>query len=212
MIFKDRIEAAMLLADELENYKGTNAIILAIPRGGVPMGYIIAKQLHLPLQVVLSKKIGHPLHKEFAIGAVTLKSQVLSDAAAEVSPSYIDEETKKIRALLSKRYTDYYGKKTPLLLKDKILIIVDDGIATGNTIISTIKMLSEEHPKKIVVAIPVSSQSALQKLKNTPFIDDVVCLSTPINFRAVGQFYQNFDQVDDAEVKTLLNKVSANTN
>jgi predicted phosphoribosyltransferase len=211
-MFKDRIEAAMLLADKLESYRGKNSIILAIPRGGVPMGYIIAKQLHLPLEVVLSKKIGHPLHKEFAIGAVTLKSRVLSDAAADVSPSYIDEETKRIRALLTKRYTDYYGKKTPLQLKDKILIIVDDGIATGNTIISTIKMLHEEHPKKIVVAIPVSSKDALQKLENSPFIDDVVCLSTPINFRAVGQFYRNFDQVDDAEVKTFLNESTVNSN
>jgi len=210
MVFKNRIEAAHLLADKLEAYIDKNAIILAIPRGGVPMGYIIAKQLHLPLEVVLSKKIGHPLHKEFAIGAVTLKSQILSDVATEVSKSYIEEETKKIRTLLTKRYQDYYGKKPPLELKDKILIIVDDGIATGNTIISTIEMLHKEHPEKIVLAIPVSSQSALQKLKNMPFIDEVICLSAPANFRAVGQFYENFDQVDDAEVKNLLNKVTVN--
>lgn len=208
MIFKNRIEAAHLLADKLQAYKHKNAIVLAIPRGGVPMGYVLAKQLHLPLDVVLSKKIGHPLHKEFAIGAVTLKSLVLSDAANEVSISYIEEETKKIRTLLSKRYQDYYGNKPPLELKDKILIIVDDGIATGNTIISTIEMLHKEEPKKIVVAIPVSSQSALQKLKKTPFIDEIICLSTPVNFRAVGQFYRHFDQVDDVEVKNLLNKVT----
>ena len=206
MNFKDRIEAANLLADKLETYRGKNAIILAVPRGGVPMGYIIAKQLSLPLEVVLSKKIGHPLHKEFAIGAVTLKSQVLSEAAKEVSKSYIEEETKKIRTLLTKRYQDYYGNKKPQELKDNILIIVDDGVATGNTIISTIQMLHDEQPEKIVVAIPVSSQSALQKLKNSAFIDDVICLSAPVNFRAVGQFYQSFDQVDDAEVKALLNE------
>ncbi|SDI30945.1 phosphoribosyltransferase [Winogradskyella thalassocola] len=206
MVFKDRIEAAYLLADQLETYKEKNALILAIPRGGVPMGYILAKQLHLPLEVVLSKKIGHPLHKEFAIGAVTLKSLVLSEAAKEVSKNYIEEETKKNRTLLSKRYQDYYGNKKPQELKDKILIIVDDGIATGNTIISTIEMLHDEQPKKIVVAIPVSSKSALQKLKNTPFINEVICLSIPENFRAVGQFYKNFDQVDDTEVKTYLNK------
>ena len=210
MVFKDRIEAANLLANKLETYKKKDAIILAIPRGGVPMGYIIAEQLHLPLEVVLSKKIGHPFHKEFAIGAVTQKSQVLSEAAKEVSKSYIEEETKKIRSLLNKRYEDYYGNKKPLELKNKILIIVDDGIATGNTIISTIEMLHKEQPKKIVVAIPVSSQSALQKLKNTPFVDEVICLSTPVNFRAVGQFYQNFDQVNDTEVKTFLNKVTLN--
>ena len=208
MTFKDRIEAAYLLADKLEIYREKNAIILAIPRGGVPLGYVIAKKLHLPLEVVLSKKIGHPLHKEFAIGAVTLKSQVLSEAAKKVSKSYIAEETKRIRTLLTKRYQDYYGIKKPQELKDKILIIVDDGIATGNTIISTIEMLHEEQPKKIVVAIPVSSQSAFQKLKNTPFVDEVICLTTPMNFMAVGQFYENFDQVDDAEVKSYLNKVT----
>lgn len=207
-MFKDRNEAAKLLADKLKNYKAKNTIILAIPRGGVPLGYVIANRLHVPLEVVLSKKIGHPLHKEFAIGAVTLKTQVLSDAASDVSKDYIEEETKKIRGLLTKRYQDYYGNKKPQELKDKILIIVDDGIATGNTIISTIEMLHEEQPKKIVVAIPVSSQSAIQKLKNTPFVDDVICLSAPVNFRAVGQFYKNFDQVDDNEVKNFLNKLT----
>ena len=208
MIFKNRIEAANLLADKLETYRGKNAIVLAIPRGGVPLGYVIAQHLHLPLEVVLSKKIGHPLHKEFAIGAVTLKSLILSDAASQVSNSYVEEEIKKIRALLSKRYQDYYGNKKAQELKDKILIVVDDGIATGNTIISTIKMLHDEQPEKIVVAIPVSSQSALQKLKKSTFIDDIICLHSPSHFRAVGQFYQNFDQVDDAEVKTLLNNVT----
>ena len=208
MVFKDRIEAANLLADKLETYKEKNAIILAIPRGGVPLGYVIAKKLHLPLEVVLSKKIGHPLRQEFAIGAVTLKSRVLSEAAKEVSLSYIEEETKKIRTLLTKRYMDYYGNKQPQELKDKILIIVDDGIATGNTIMSTIEMLYEEHPKKILVAIPVSSQSALKNIKNTPFVDEVICLSAPQNFKAVGQFYINFDQVDDLEVKTYLNRVT----
>ncbi|MDG1729477.1 MAG: phosphoribosyltransferase family protein [Algibacter sp.] len=206
MIFKDRIEAGNLLAAKLESYKTENAIIMAIPRGGVPIGYQVAEKLHLPLEVVLSKKIGHPLHKEFAIGAVTLKHKVLSDAASVVPSEYIEAETKKIRTLLTKRYQEYYGKKKPLQLKDKVLIVVDDGIATGNTILSTIEMLYDEKPKQIIVAIPVSSQNALQKLKNTPFIDDVICLKAPVNFRAVGQFYKNFDQVDDTEVKALLNK------
>ncbi|WP_272022985.1 phosphoribosyltransferase [Olleya namhaensis] len=208
MIFKDRVEAGNQLAYRLEEFKGKNAVILAIPRGGVPLGYVIANKLKLPLEVVLSKKIGHPFHKEFAIGAVTLKSQILSEAALEISPYYIEEETKKIRALLTKRYNDYYGNKKPMSLKDKIVIIVDDGIATGNTILSTIKMLHDENPKQIIVAIPVASKSALQKLQNTNLIDSVYCLSTPSNFRAVGQFYQNFDQVGDMEVKVLLNKAT----
>ena len=208
MIFKDRIEAGNLLADKLKPYKSDTAVVLAIPRGGVPIGYEIAEQLNLPLEVVLSKKIGHPLHKEYAIGAVTMKNKILSDAASEVSANYIEEETKRIRALLSKRYKDYYGQRKPLQLKNKTLIVVDDGIATGNTILSTIAMLKDEQPKKIIVAVPVASQSALQKLQNSAVIDEVICLTVPTHFRAVGQFYQNFDQVDDLEVKALLDKAT----
>ena len=206
MIFKNRIEAGNLLAVKLEPYKSNNTIIMAIPRGGVPIGFEVAEKLHLPLEVVLSKKIGHPLHKEYAIGAVTLKNKVLSEAAKGISSSYIEEETKRIRALLTKRFKEYYGKKEPLDLKDKVLIIVDDGIATGNTILSTIEMLHNENPKKIIVAVPVAPLSAVQKLQNSDYIDEVICLSVPTNFRAVGQFYQYFDQVDDLEVKALLNK------
>lgn len=208
MIFKDRIEAGNLLAVKLKPYKSDMTIIMAIPRGGVPLGYEIAEQLNLPLEVVLSKKIGHPLHKEYAIGAVTLKNKVLSDAASEISQNYIEKETKRIRALLAKRYQDYYGQKNPLQLKNKTIILVDDGIATGNTILSTIEMLRDEQPKKIIVAVPVASQSALQKLQNSDFVDEVICLTSPSHFRAVGQFYQNFDQVDDVEVKALLSKAS----
>ena len=208
MIFKDRIDAANQLAKKLDNYKNTNAIILAIPRGGIPLGHIIAKQLNLPLQIVLSKKIGHPLHKEYAIGAVTLKGLVLSDAASEVSQHYIEEETENIRKLLRKRYEDYYGKKRALDFKDKVLIIVDDGIATGNTILSTIEMLHDEKPKEIIIAIPVAPRSTLEKLQKNAFVNNVICIYAPTDFRAVGQFYQNFDQVDDSKVKELLSKTT----
>lgn len=205
-MFTDRFEAGMLLAQKLKQYKNTEAIVLAIPKGGVPIGYVVAKQLHLPLEIVLSKKIPHPIDKEFAIGAVTLKSRILSDAASEVSSNYIEEETLKLRKSLSEQYQKFYGKKTPLELKEKVLIVIDDGIATGNTILSAIEMLHKENPKKIVVAIPVSSQSAMQALENAAIIDEVICLSVPNMFRAVGQFYENFDQVEEAEVKILLNK------
>jgi len=208
MFFKDRNEASYLLADKLEKYRNTNAVVLAIPRGGVPLGFIVAKKLNLPLEVVLSKKIGHPFHKEYAIGAVTLKSRILSNGAAKISTVYIEEETKRIRDLLQKRYEEYYGDKIPLPLKDKILIIVDDGIATGNTILSTIKMLHDEKPEKIVVAIPVAPPSSIKKLEKSSFIDEILCLYTPTNFQAVGQFYENFNQVDDNEVKQLLKKAN----
>ncbi len=205
-MFTNREEAAYLLVEKLQNYKNCDGIVLAIPRGGVPLGCIISEKLNVPLDVVLSKKIGHPFHKEFAIGAVTLKSRILSEGIAEVSKEYIDNETQIIRELLQKRYTDYYGKKKPHALENKVLIVVDDGIATGNTVLATIAMLHAEKPKKIVVAIPVAPTKAFQKLKSSPFIDEVICLSTPINFQAVGQFYLDFNQVNDMEVKRLLQK------
>jgi predicted phosphoribosyltransferase len=205
-MYKDRIEAGNILATKLKDYSETNAVILAIPRGGIPLGYIISEKLNLPLEVVLSKKIGHPLHKEFAIGAVTLNSSILSDAAADISPKYIEEETKNIRSLLNKRYNDYYGDRVRLKLKDRTLILVDDGIATGNTMLSIIKMLHDEQPKKIVVAIPVAPFDSIKKLQASPYVDEVICPLIPDYFQAVGQFYQNFDQVSDSEVKQLLNK------
>ena len=170
------------------------------------MGFIMAQQLNLPLEVILSKKIGHPLSKEYAIGAVTLHSRILSNAAADVPTSYIEKETERIRSKLNKRYREYYGDRKPLKLRDKILIVVDDGIATGNTILSIIKMLHDEKPEKIVVAIPVAPPDAIKKLEASPYIDELVCLLVPDHFRAVGQFYLNFDQVDDNEVNKLLKK------
>lgn len=212
-MYKDRTDAALLLAKKLRPYKDTNSVILAIPRGGVPLGYIISQQLNLPLEVVLSKKIGHPLHREFAIGAVTLTGRKLSDAAVEIPASYIEEETNRIREILSRRYQEYYGDKESLPLKGKILIIVDDGIATGNTMLSIIEMLYEEKPAKIVVAVPVAPYSAIKKLKSSAMIDEVICPLVPDYFRAVGQFYEDFDQVEDKKVKQLLQQASqASTN
>lgn len=205
-MYQDRNEAGKLLAAELEKYNKTDAIILAIPRGGIPLGFIISEKLNLPLEAVLSKKIGHPLHKEYAIGAVTLKSRILSDAAADISSFFIEEETIRIRNALNKRYNDYYGDRKPLQLKGKTLIIVDDGIATGNTMLSIIKMLHDEKPSKIIVAIPVAPGDTIKKLQASPYVDEVICPLVPDYFQSVGQFYQNFYQVDDTEVKQLLKK------
>lgn len=210
MKFKDRTEAAQILAVKLQKYKGSNSIILAIPRGGVPLGYTISKALNLPLDLVLSKKIGHPMHKEYAIGAVTLENRVLSDVASQVSSNYIEEETQRIREKLKKKIQEYYGKKKPISHKNKILIIVDDGIATGNTVLSTVQMLSEEAPQKIIVATPVASPSAIKKMQHSPYIDEVICILAPEHFMAVGQFYEDFDQVDDYLVKEMLQKANFN--
>jgi predicted phosphoribosyltransferase len=204
MKFKNREEAALLLAEKLKEYKDGNAVVLAIPRGGVPLGYIIAKSLNLPLEIVLSKKIGHPNHKEYAIGAVTLKSRILSEAANDVPKNYLESETEKIRENLRQRHQEFCGNKADVNLQGKILIVVDDGIATGNTMLSTIEMLHDQKPSKIVVAVPVSPPDAIQNFQNSPYIDEVICLITPSDFRAVGQFYEDFGEVDDEQVKQLL--------
>ncbi len=202
-MFKDRIDAGLRLSEKLLHFKSENVVILAIPRGGLPLGAIVAKTLQAPLDVVLTKKIGHPNQKEYAIGAVSLENIVLSDALG-ISKKYIEEETALIRRKLRTRTDQYYKSRSPQDLKDKTVIIIDDGIATGNTILVTVELVSSQMPGKIVVAIPVAPNSTAIKLKESPFIDDVVCLETPYNFRAVGQFYEKFQQVSDDEAVRLL--------
>ncbi len=206
-MFKDRIDAGTQLAKKLLHYKDQDVVVLAIPRGGLPVGAIVAKTLQAPLDVVLTKKIGHPYHKEYAIGAVSLESIVLSDAAG-ISKAYIDEETVRIREKLKKRQDQYYKNKSPENLKDKTVIIIDDGIATGNTVLVTVELVSKQTPSKIVVAIPVAPKSSIDKLNSSPYIDEVVCLQVPYGFYAVGQFYEDFYQVSDEEAIRLLEENS----
>ncbi len=201
--FKDRIEAGIQLAKELCSYKNKAVIVIAIPRGGLPLGAAVARVLKAPLDVALIKKIGHPYNKEYAIGAVSLTSRILS-AAIEASEEYIEEETKRIRVLLARRQKQYYKNLKPQNLKNKIVIVVDDGIATGNTILATIELIYQNQPNKIVVAVPVAPPSAVEKLKTSPYIDEVICLQTPYNFRAVGQFYDEFNTVTDDEAIRIL--------
>lgn len=208
-MFRNRIEAGILLADKLKNYKyNKDVIIVTIPRGGVPVGYAIATKLHVPLEIVLSKKIGHPLHKEFAIGAVTLHDRILSPDSDSIEKEYLDRETKKIRDLLQWRYDTYYGSHKPISLKNKIIILVDDGVATGQSLISCIKLIEKQYPAKIIIALPVGPASVINKISNMPAVNQTICLLTPFNFYAVGQYYKEFDQVDDKEVIELLKKAN----
>ena len=208
-MFKDRIEAGEQLANKLLEYKNNKkAIVVTIPRGGLPIGHIIAKKLSLPLEIVLSKKIGHPLHKEFAIGAVTLNDIILSEDARDISNSYIDNETSRIRAILKQRQDMYYGSSTPINLKDKTVILVDDGVATGQTLISSINLIHQQEPSQIIVALPVGPPSVITKINNMSSVKNTICLLTPSNFQAVGQFYKEFYQVDDSEVIRLLKEAN----
>jgi putative phosphoribosyl transferase len=201
---KNRQDAALRLVKELEIYKSTNAIVLAIPRGGIPIGHFIAQELRVPLEIILSKKIGYPNNPEFAIGSVTLQGVVVDDKFSTEFKDYIDIESKKILEALKSKFALYMGNRKPADLTNKIVIIVDDGIATGNTIIATIQAVKKSNPKKIIVAVPVAPKDTAKKIEK--LVDDFICLHVADEFFGVGQFYEDFSQVTDEEVIRLLNK------
>lgn len=207
-MYADRIEAGLVLADQLKKYAGQPGVVLAVPRGGVPLGFIIARELKLPLEILLSKKIGHPNNPEYAIGAVSLTDRVIIPHEG-VSNEYIESETKRIREKLKENYKKFMGDNKPTDLKDKIVIIVDDGIATGNTLLSTVKMLRNQKPAKIVIAAPVASRSSVEKISK--LVDEMIVPLIPKEFYGVGGFYKNFDQVSDEEVLMYLSKLNNST-
>jgi len=205
MYFIDRYDAAMQLAPLLEKYREEKGVILAVPRGGVPLGYYLARHFGFPLDLLMAKKLGHPGNKEFAIGAVSTEESIVEETRG-VPEQYIEEETQRIREQLKKRYKKFMGDREPIDIKGKIVIVVDDGIATGRTILSTIKLLRKKEPEKIVVAVPVSSGEAAKRIKEV--VDDFICLHTPYPFYGVGNFYDDFSQVEDEEVLQLLNELN----
>lgn len=211
-MFRDRIEAAELLVKKLIHLKGEDVVVLAIPRGGLPLGYLISKELNVPLDIVLTKKIGHPTNKEYAIGAVSLKNSVLGYGSESVSDEYLISEIDSVRETLKKRLQKFYANVSPQNLKGKTVIIVDDGIATGNTILVTIELVKNENPAKVIVAIPVAPSSAIQKLKRSAYLDEVICLEQPYDFNAVGKHYKNFNQLSDEEAIYLLEKANKSLN
>ena len=202
-MFKNRVEAGKQLAKRLLKYKDRNVVVLAIPRGGLPIGAIVSKALSAPLDVVLTKKIGHPFHKEYAIGAVNLEDVILTDTIG-IEQEYIDSAIIKIRERLKDLYLQYYKNRLPIPIEEKTVILIDDGIATGNTIMATIALLIKQKPRRIIVAVPVAPISAIRKLEKHPYVNDVICMLESNNFKAVGQFYDVFDQVTNKEAIRLL--------
>lgn len=201
-VLKDRVQAGLLLSEKLEKYKNSNSIILAVPRGGVPVGYVIAEKLHLPLDIVLAKKIGHPTNKEFAIGAVSADS-ITIDEHPNVSQKYIQDEIIRLQQIMRDKYNFYRSNRQPLDIKGKNIILVDDGIATGNTLLASIKMLRKRNPAKIIVAVPVIPYDTVPIFEENA--DEFVYLIASKYFTGVGGFYENFNQVEDDEVIRLLN-------
>ena len=200
-ILKDRTEAGFLLSEKLNKYQDTNSVILAVPRGGVPVGIVISKALHLPLDIVVAKKIGHPSNKEFAIGAVSMDSMIL-DEHSDVPKKYIDDEIIRLRKQLDEKYGRYMGNRKPLDLENKNVILVDDGIATGNTLLSCITMLRKKNPSKIIVAVPVIPYDTVPLFEKNA--DELIYLTASKYFRGVGSFYEEFNQLEDEEVIQML--------
>jgi putative phosphoribosyl transferase len=206
MYFIDRYDAAMQLAVKLEKFKNEEGVILAVPRGGVPIGYYLAKHLDFTLDLLMTKKIGHPSHEEYAIGAIGMEDIILEDTEG-IPTVYIEEQTARIRDALKERYKKFMGEKVPVNIHDKVVIVVDDGVATGRTILATLKMLRNKQPKKLVVAVPVASPQAAKRIAEQ--VDEFICLYTPTHFLGVGGFYEDFTQTTDEEVIGLLKELNA---
>ena len=204
MIFQNRIEAGLLLADKLKNYQSGTGLVLAIPRGGVPVAYAVAKELGLPIELILTKKIGHPTNKEYAIGAASL-TDYFTIPHENVTEEYIQAEIVRIRTRLKEMYKIFMGDQQPADLQGKTVIIIDDGIATGNTLLGTIQLLRKSKPGKMIIAVPVASRSAVNKLAKE--VDEIVVVYVPDQFYGVGAFYEDFEQVTDEEVIYYLEKM-----
>lgn len=206
ILFKNRKEAGEKLANQLSSSENNYDLVLAIPRGGLPLGAIIANRLHLPLDVVLTKKIGSRYNKEYAIGALSLKGRILEAETGFQETEYIESETKRIRKLLEERDQQYHQRAIRQDVKNKKVILVDDGIATGNTMLATVDLIHGEGASQITLAIPVAPSSTIDKLSSSSHIDKVVCLYEPRPFYAIGEFYQDFRPVSDEEAIAVLEK------
>jgi putative phosphoribosyl transferase len=204
-MFRNRTDAATQLAQALRQWQGTNPLVLAIPRGAVPMAKVIADALGGDLDVVLIRKVPAPGSPEFAIGAIDETGwSYIADYASQAgaTPDYIARATAAELATMRRRRAQYTPVRPPLDPAGRFAIVVDDGLATGATMIAALHAVRARGPRRLICAVPVASTEALEKVR--PHADNVVCLQTPAYFHAVGQFYQDFRQVDDDEVIALL--------
>jgi putative phosphoribosyl transferase len=207
-LFRDRRDAGRRLATALGPYREERPIVLALPRGGVPVAFEVAQALVAPLDVLLVRKIGAPGHEELALGAIVDGEDpqlVLNDDVVQnVRPpaGYIEAEKNRQLAEIERRRQHYDGDRPPLSAKNRVAIVIDDGIATGATVKAALRGLARHDPARLVLAVPVAPADSLAELKAE--CDDIVCLATPDPFYAVGPHYRDFRQTTDEEVVQLL--------
>ena len=207
-LFANRVEAGRRLASALAAFVGKDGIVLAIPRGGVAVGFEVALALGLPLDVIVPRKIGAPNNPELAIGAMTEDGTVILDdklvSYLGISEAYIKSESEIQKLEIDRRLKLYRGDVPRPNLKNRDVIIVDDGIATGSTMKAALASVRKSGAKTVVIAIPVGPPSTIRELEKQA--DRVVCLYTPESFYAIGEFYEDFAQTENGEVTELLKR------
>jgi len=212
MYFENRHHAGRVLAGALSRYRGRpDAVVLALPRGGVPVAFEVAEALDAPLDIFVVRKLGFPGHEEVAIGAIASGGiRILDDrliARYRISPDAVARVSAREEAELERRERLYRGGRSPAPVEGKTVILVDDGLATGSSMRAAVAAIRSRHPARIVVAVPVGPRETVQELSR--HADEVVCAAMPEPFDAVGRFYADFEQTTDAEVGELLSRAHA---